>query len=81
MLLARVRVGAADRRPARGQSATTDPTLEWGPLGRTGCIVFVTVVLAIMVIAALIGATRSGPQAQAHGGGTFAATVPEALDP
>lgn len=54
-----------------------DPTPEWGPFGRTGCIVFVTVVLAIMVIAALIGATRSGPrtQADAHGRATFAATV------
>jgi hypothetical protein len=54
-----------------------DPTPEWGPLGRAGCIIFVTVVIAIMVIAALIGATGTIPQAEpdVHGGATFAATV------
>jgi len=34
-----------------------EPTPEWGPFGRTGCIVFVTVLIAIMVIALLIAAT------------------------
>jgi hypothetical protein len=37
-----------------------DLTPEWGPLGRTGCIVFTAVVLTLMVIAALIGAGGLG---------------------
>jgi hypothetical protein len=37
-----------------------EPTPAWGPFGRTGCIVLVAVVIAIMVIAALFGASRIG---------------------
>ena len=54
-----------------------EPTPLWGPFGRTGCIVFVAVLITIMIIAALIGATRTGPEADAnaHGGATVAGTV------
>jgi len=42
-----------------------EPTPEWGPGGRTGCIVFVTVVvIAILVIALLIGATGISREAR-----------------
>lgn len=54
-----------------------DPTPEWGPGGRMGCIVFVAVIIAILVIAALIGVTGTGPRTEAdvHGGATFTGTV------
>ena len=54
-----------------------EPTPEWGPFGRTGCIVFVTIAIAIMIIAALIGATGASREAEvdAHGGATSAGTA------
>ena len=54
-----------------------EPTPEWGRFGRTGCIVFVTIVIAIMMIAALIGATGTRREAEvdAHGGATSAGTA------
>ena len=42
-----------------------EPTPEWGPGGRTGCIVFVTVVvIAILAIALLIGAVGISREAR-----------------
>jgi hypothetical protein len=32
-----------------------EPTPEWGPGGRTGCIVFAAVVITIMFVALFIG--------------------------
>ena len=54
-----------------------EPTPLWGPFGRTVCIVFVAVLIAIMIIAALIGATGIGPETDAdgHGGATLAGSV------
>jgi hypothetical protein len=54
-----------------------DPTPDWGPGGRTGCTLFITVVIAILVIAALIGATGTAPRAEAdvRGGAMFTGAV------
>ncbi len=51
-----------------------DPTPEWGPLGRSGCIVFSAVVIVILAIAFLVGATRSSGDSELFVGAAHPAT-------
>ena len=51
----------------RRQTHPGEPTPEWGPMGRTGCIVFSAAVIVIMVVGLVIGATRAHAGSDAHG--------------